>query len=668
MKIPFRPTSSAALFLCLIPVLLATLVVPTIQAAPRDEWLPITPAELALEVSSVEPGADAEAFFWDIRVQDRDSGSEVQTVVNNYVRLKVFNDRGKETQSKVEIPYTNRTRIANIAGRTIKPDGTIVELKPEAVFDRTIVKYGNVKLNVKSFAMPAVESGCIIEYRWQETSPAQIYQRLTVQRDLPVQRVTYHIKPFNSIGFELGMRFKSFNCSPSALLKEGGGFHKTEILNVKAFREEPHMPPEDFVRSWILLLYTEDTGLTADKYWVDYGKKVYNAAKSVFKVSDDVRRVAAEVTAGATTDAEKIERVHTFCRTKIKNISDDASGFTEEARSKIKNKNANDTLKRMQGTGDDINIVFAAMCIALGFDARPAAVSDRSDFFFDPSFTDPYFLQAIDIAVKVGDTWKVYDPASMYVPAGMLRWREENTQVLVTDPKEPVWIRASLAKSELSTEKRTGTFTLSDDGTLEGDVRIEYAGHPGIEWKEFHDEDSAEKREKSVRDDIVKRLSTAEVSKIVVENVTDTEKPFAIGYHLRIPGFAQRTGKRLFFQPAFFRANIAPRFTATDRQHLICFQYPWTETDSVTVTLPEGYELESADQPESLSLGRVGGYEVQILASKDGRTIKHERKLAFGADGSVFFPATGYPQIKKAFDAIHEADGHMLTLRQKAAS
>ena len=670
MHLP-RPLQTTAL-VCVVAALL--LLMTPFAAAPafaamRDEWLPVTPAELALTAPSVEPDADAEALFWDVRVQDRDSVSDIKSVVNNYVRVKVFNDRGKESQSKIELAYASGTSVTNIQGRTIKKDGTIVELQPDAVFDRTIVKFGRFKVNVKSFAMPAVEPGCIIEYRWQETSPARLYQRLALQRDIPVQRVTYHIKPFSSPGFELGMRMKVFHGETSRLEKEGGGFYKTETTNVKAFREEPHMPPEDQVRAWILLFYTEDQGITPDKYWNDYGKKVFNRAKGYFKVTDEIRRAAAEVTTGATSDDEKIRRIHTFCRTKIKNLGDDAAGLTEEQRKKIReNNNANDTLKQMRGYPDDINAVFAAMCLAVGLDARPAAVSDRGDFFFDPSFPDSYFLQAIDIAVKSGNEWRLYDPGSTYAPAGMLSWREENTQALIADPKEPVWVRAQLAGADATMEKRTGTFTLSEDGTLEGDVQVEYTGHTGIDWKEYHDDDAPEQRENSVREAIVKRLSTAEVTKLVVENVTDYEKPFVVSYHLRIPGFAQRTGKRLFFQPAFFQVNVEPRFTAATRQHLIYFHYPWTEEDTVTVTLPPGYELDSADQPESFSVGAVGGYDVKILASKDGSIIQYHRKFTFAADGSLYFPATGYVQIKKVFDAIHERDNHMLTLRQKAAN
>jgi hypothetical protein len=46
-------------------------------------------------------------------------------------------------------------------------------------------------------------------------------------------------------------------------------------------------------------------------------------------------------------------------------------------------------------------------------------------------------------------------------------------------------------------------------------------------------------------------MSTAELSDIRIENVTDPVKPFVYAYHVRVPGYAQRTGKRLFLQPAF---------------------------------------------------------------------------------------------------------------------
>ena len=52
------------------------------------------------------------------------------------------------------------------------------------------------------------------------------------------------------------------------------------------------------------------------------------------------------------------------------------------------------------------------------------------------------------------------------------------------------------------------------------------------------------------------QMSTAELSDIRIENVTDPVKPFIYAFHVKVPGYAQRTGKRLFLQPAFFQRGL----------------------------------------------------------------------------------------------------------------
>lgn len=73
------------------------------------------------------------------------------------IRIKIFTERGKDRHGKVDIASAGRTKITDIVGRTIKPDGTIVELEKNAVFDRVLVQAEGIKVRAKSFAMPGVE-------------------------------------------------------------------------------------------------------------------------------------------------------------------------------------------------------------------------------------------------------------------------------------------------------------------------------------------------------------------------------------------------------------------------------------------------------------------------------------------------------------------------------
>ncbi|HYG10692.1 MAG TPA: DUF3857 domain-containing protein, partial [Pyrinomonadaceae bacterium] len=515
-------------------VLLLAAVAPAFAFGDQD-WKPVDPAHLALKAPVVEKDADAEAIFWEVRVDD---GDETDLIFTNYIRIKIFTERGRESQSKIDIvPFRPNAKIKDVAGRTIKADGQIVELKKEDVFEKLIVKSGDLKLKAKTFAMPSVEPGAIIEYRWREVYPGSSANRtrLYFQRDIPVQTVTYYLKPAsNLVGVE-SLRYQPFHMAMPKFEKDKKGFYSTTVTNVPAYHDEPRMPPEDEVRKWMLLYYTAERNLEPQKYWKDFGKIVYNVFKSDMKVNDDVRKKSAEIVGDAATPEQKLERLYEFCRTQIKNLDDDALNLPAEVRAKLKDESPANTLKKGEGRSNDIAGLFAALALAAGFEARPALMADRSDIFFDPGFADPYFMSLIVVAVKVNDAWRFFDPSEMYVPYGMLAWQSESQDALISDPKEPTFVQTPLSAPGKSLEKRTARLKLDSEGTLEGDVRIEYTGHLGKDRKEYNDDDSPAQREETLRSLIKAKMSTAEVSDVKVENVTDPVKPFVYAYHVRVP-------------------------------------------------------------------------------------------------------------------------------------
>lgn len=667
---------SSRLFLFL-SLLVLCLIASSVRPALADNWKPINPADLALKAPVVEKDADAEAIFWEVRVADEVEGDTPRTVLTHYIRIKIFTERGRESQSKVDILFGkifgSDIQVKDIVGRTVKPDGTIIELKKDDIFERTIVRANGLKAKAKSFAMPGVEPGSIIEYRWREVRNDRLanYIRLQFQRDVPVQLVKYYIKPLSIPGFPYAMRAQPFHGINTPFVKEKDGFYSTTMENVPAFREEPRMPPEDAVRPWMLIYYTEDKKLAPAQYWKEKGKEFYELFKSRMKVSDEVKKAAAEAIGDAATPEQKLERLFEFCRAKIKNINRAESGLTPDERAKWKeNKSPADTLKRGMGTGQDIDLLFAALATSAGFDARVVNLADRSDTFFDASFADDYFISTYDIAVRVGDDWRFYDPASTFVPHGMLRWQEEGEDALVSDPKEPSWTKTPLSGPEKSKQKRTAKLRLTDDGTLEGDVSIEYTGHFAVEKK--GGDDSPTEREQSLRDEIKAQMSTAELSNIQMENLMDPVKPLVYSFHVRVPGYAQRTGKRLFLQPAFFEHGLAPLFQTNSRVHAIYFHYPWSEEDVVTIELPAGYDLDNPDAPAPFASGDLTRYDVKMQTTQDHHIIVYRRNFFFGGGSNglerLYYAPSSYGALKAYFDMVNKEDNHTITLKQAAAA
>jgi hypothetical protein len=124
---------------------------------------------------------------------------DLQRLFYHYIRLKVFDEKGKEKASTVNLEYREPGAILDVAGRTIRPDGAIVELDRKSVYKRDVVRAGRSQLKAVSFAMPAVEPGAILEYRWKQTEDDNRfrYVRLQFQREFPVEKVTYLVKPLS---------------------------------------------------------------------------------------------------------------------------------------------------------------------------------------------------------------------------------------------------------------------------------------------------------------------------------------------------------------------------------------------------------------------------------------------------------------------------------------
>ena len=633
------------------------------------DWKPISPEDLALKKARVDPAADAEALFWEITVADAASNNQYPyTMYTHYLRIKIFTDRGVKEFGTVDLDYAGKEHISDLAARTIEPDGSIQELQKDAVFDRVVVKGHGLKVHARSFAMPGVKPGAIIEYRWRESHDNELanYVRLPGQRDIPIEHLVYHLKPLENPYFPYRMRYQTFNIDLPPFKAEPGGYFTSTVNNIPAYREEPDSPPADQVRSWVLIYYEQDKKETPDKFWKSEGKRLYGYYKPFIKVNGDVKALAAQITAGAKSPAEQLRFIEIYCQKNIKDLNGNA--VTEADRELAKeNHNTADTLKRGIGTPMDIQLAFAALAMASGFEARVACLPDRGSMFFEKTMMSTYYLPVRDIAVKVDGHWRLYDPMSRYIEPGRTRWQEEGVDALITDDKNPEWVNNPMTAPLSSQHQRAAKLRLGEDGSLEGDVTEILTGHPAEIWRWQNRDRSVQDREEQLRTDARDRLPGAEVTQIKLSDPADLAQTVSLAYHIKVQGYATRTGKRLFVTPAFFEFNEAARYSSGDRRYDICWDYPWSEIENVSIQVPDGFSLDHADAPGSLIFDPVGSYTVNISKTSDNHVLYH-RELIVGQSGNILVPRTSYPNLKKLFDGIHDRDSHLLTLKMQTTT
>lgn len=658
MNVSLRKPFPALLFFCFCLVFLFSAQI--VSAQQDIVWRPVSPAELQLKTPQVEPDADAEAIFWEVRLDDKKSG---KLSYNHYVRVKIFTERGRERFSKFDIPFVKGKKVEDVAARVIKPDGSIVALDPKDIFEREIVNARKIKIKAISFAVPGIEPGVIVEYQYREVikNDSASGERLIFQRDIPIQKVSYYVRPFEGTN----LKYSYYNMSELRFGEDPSskGFYVGTMTNVPAYKEEPYMPPDDEVRRWVYLKYENiGTLLTWNFLSTGYGELLKGATKS----NKELKAKAAELTAGATTDEEKLRRIYDFTQKQIRNINFDPS-FTDEQRENLKIKDADDVLKRGMAPSMWIDLLFAALAKAAGYEVNILISGDRSENFFSPQkYESPRFVHPAAIAVGVGNGWQYFNPGTPYLPFGKLVWYEEGVQGMLVSERGFVWKTTPFSDHKESSAKRSGKFKLLADGTLEGTVRLEYQGHQAINRRRSDFDDSAAKREENIKNEFKERMSAAEVSAVTIENFNDSSKPLTYILNVRVPNYAQKTGKRLFLQPGFFEYGAKPVFSSATRTNSIYFPYSWSEQDSVEIEMPKDFELENADSPGiTADSKKIGSLNITMSVEKEKNLLKYDRQFHFGADGNILFPTTAYKPLKGLFDAFHKADSHTLTLKQK---
>lgn len=421
------------------------------------------------------------------------------------------------------------------------------------------------------------------------------------------------------------------------------------------------MPPDDSVESWLHFYYVKDKQ-TARQYWDEWGEAVADYVNKRVRPDKAIEAMAKTLGEGTADDTARLQRYYDFCRTKITDVDSDVSGLTPEERAKLKaNKSAAQVLERGAGTDFDINLLFISLASAGGFPARMACVGDRSERFPDEKVGARIMLPDFIPAVKAAGAWKFFDPGRRYLPFGSLAWQNEKVPALICDAKNSELIVTTSTPVDRSKVVRRALVQLDEEGTLTGTVSLEFAGHEEARLKTLLDDETAEGAEKIMRETLHKRLGTAEVTNVVVTNADKPLEPIRITYDIKVPEYAERTGRRLMFAPGYFEKGGEAAFTAETREYDIYFPYSFVEEDTVEIKLPAGFELEQAAAPASFDTSPVMRYKVTIGVSKSGRKVVYKR--LYSIDGMLFGKDL-YTPIKQFHDMVHASDQHALVLKR----
>ena len=184
---------------------------------------PISPAELTMTSEPLAPGAPAIILY---RQVDRDD-TGLSPHENNFVRIKILNEEGRK-RADIEIPFFKESgmKIVKLKARTIHADGSVINFEGKP-FDKSIVKAKGLQYMAKTFTLPDVQVGSIIEYSYTLDLPEYFIfdSRWILNDELFTKHATFSLKPY-----ENGDSFFSLNIRWAWHLLPSGQIHRLRAV------------------------------------------------------------------------------------------------------------------------------------------------------------------------------------------------------------------------------------------------------------------------------------------------------------------------------------------------------------------------------------------------------------------------------------------------------
>lgn len=586
--------------------------------------------------------------------------------VENYVQIKIFTQAGVKA-GHVEIRYDKSWEsIPYVAGRTILPSGKIEDFHGQ-VLDTTIVNSGGYEQSAKTFTLPDVQPGCIVEYKYdRQAKPQYVHdEEWVLSSSLYTREAHFTYYPYTGYGgLGLTPMYRTYLLPASAKMKKQiNGSYTMTVTDIPAVVDEPLMPPKNVLESRVEFYYLKpsDPGPdeSKDKYWNHFAKKWDGEMEHFIDKKKELNQELSKIVAANDSPGTKLRKIYARVE-QIRNLSlEDYKTKAETKAEDLKpDKNVADVLKRGYAYEHQINLTFIGLARAAGFQATEAYIAPRSSSLFFPARKDVSEIEGDDIVwVKAGAKEYYVDPGSHYYPFGVLPWYESETSGVRVDGHTATVVSTPPPVYTDATIERNANLTVSASGSISGTIQVNFTGLEGAMERESDRKEDPTGRTKDLEKEIKSWLpvgSNFQITKI--DNWDNIEQPLQVEGTLKLASYSTTAGRNMIMPLDPFHATQAGDFTEQTRHNAVYFPYPYEEIDAVTVHAPAGYRVDALPKQRKFDLGAAF---YQIVPTEQGNTVEVKRSLAIKG---ILFPQKAYASFRALFGAVRSNDNARMVL------
>lgn len=621
----------------------------------------VTVAELQQKRHPNDTAANAAVIFKVGRTYFEPNSQGYFAVVSEIIqKVKIYKKEGYE-HATVQVPYytgSKGVRLYFDDAATYNLVGGKVEktkLKSDGEFSEQV----NESYSYKKIVLPNVKEGSIIEYKYVIKSDFYTaFPDFYFQGSIPIDHVELKVQIPQYFVYRRFMKgFVDIKASPeTAISNSMYNYNESQVIysanNIKALKEESHVYNIDNYTSMVQyeLASTNFPSSGVEKYstdWESVAKKIYDDKdfgnelnyKSYFE--KDLEPILKTV----TSRDDRINAVFEFVKSRM-NWNERNSYYCKVGVKKAYNEKVGNTA--------EINLMLTAMLRYAEIKANPVLVSTRSNgIALYPNRTAyNYVIAAVELDNK---NYLLLDATSKSAVPNILPMRALNWTGRMIRP-DKTSDEIDLMPKLNSKEIVNIIATLDSEGNVSGKTREQYFDYNAFVFREYN-----LKTAKDIYlEKIEKKYGGLEIEEYATANDKDLTKPMVENFNFKHTNISERIGDKLYFSPMLYYAKTENPFKEENREYPVDFSFPYQDKYSISITLPEGYEVESLPKPIAVNMeDNIGSFKYNISSS--GKQI--QLTASIDINHSVVSPIY-YVTLKDFYKKMIEKQNEKVVLKK----
>ncbi|EAS21013.1 hypothetical protein BBFL7_01906 [Flavobacteria bacterium BBFL7] len=596
-------------------------------------------------------------------------------------RIRIETEEGLKYATKQFNLYKKgnaKEYVVDLTGTTYNLlDGEIVssELNEDAIFEKDI----NELYKTKSFTMPDVRVGSVIEYSYSVGSDTAYIDDLHLQYEIPIlnlhagvlfpkqfvynvvfnPRAVYKLA-FNASDFGNGISGSKITAAED---EEFGSDIETEQLrisgesigivtkNIPALASEPMSGGANRYRAKLIMNIAAtrfSNGQVSKEYastWNDVAKTIYDSDRfgDAIKKSNFYKKDLLSVVHDSMNQLEKTEAIYEFVKTRVK-WNGRYGVFT---RNGLKS-----AYKDGSGSVADVNLLLVSMLKNAGVNANPVLVS--SDNNGVPIFPTREGFDYVIVQVVINGDKMLLDATEKFARPNLIPLRAANWKGrVILENGMSDWVK--LTDNQKSQEIVLLNLSLDEEGLITGKAKKRLSQYMALRSRNANQNANQEDVEEYLVNDNV----GLQVSDGKVDDMHSTNQYLNYSFDVVYKDAIDEIGDKLYITPLLFEANEENPFSLPRRNLPLDLSFPVEVKTLVNLEIPDGYEVESMPQSVNYVYLNKGYYKYITKFSNNIITTV----ATFNMDTSVVL-SIDYKAFRDFYASVVEKDAEKIVLKK----